>query len=784
MNKQRFFGFFLALLVFGTYPVAIHSQRKPPRKTQPELIQTIRVTKIGSVDVFGGDTPPNMSPAQKLRWDSFIKVWQTLRDNYFDQTFNGLDWDAVKAEFRPRVIAAKTDLEFHSQMQEMIGRLQKSHFAIVPPEVYREIETAKAEAKKREKERSAARSDASDDPGKEDEPLIDESETQFGIGIELRLIDGKFVIVRTDRDSAAEYAGVKPGFILDKINGVSLSEMVSRIKLYYSSNGTEKFLKYLPLQIGPWFLNGEKDSYVTITCIDGSDKPVDFRIRREPLLGQTVTLGQNLPEQYLKFVKRDIDGDVGYIRFNVFAMPIVDRFCDAVREFNGKKAIIVDLRGNTGGLLGPLYALSGMLTDDRIDIGTMIYKVGREPMIALSKRNNFTGKLVFLVDRYTISAGEIFAGAVQDNKRALIVGEKTAGEALPAISVVLPTGGVFLYPIANFKTKTGRLLEGVGVVPDVTVEVDRKTLLEGSDPQLSRAMAEIASAKLFPQAATTVNTDSELPPPPAPKPAPRVVVATGSGSGNGTGNGTGSGLSSSGPPPPPRALTVLGAADAPAADLKDPKALGVIGAFADAVGGLGKWRAIKSYSITGSQSVDYRGSITNFAVRSYKRYPSDYLIVLSSPAVGEIRSIFAGREAITQSDYGIDTAVTLPTAASNVDLFDTIFLALDVEAIRSLSYLGIFDRDGRKCHIIEATFKNGKSASLAFDVETKMLVSMADRYSVSGYGDYRKVNGLMMPFRVDVGTGRSLLFDKITLDENLSDDLFKRKENCYDRPAQ
>ena len=215
MHKQRFFGFFLALLVFGTYPVAIHSQRKPPRKTQPELIQTIRVTKIGSVDVFGGDTPPNMSPAQKLRWDSFIKVWQTLRDNYFDQTFNGLDWDAVKAEFRPRVIAAKTDLEFHSQMQEMIGRLQKSHFAIVPPEVYREIETAKAESKKREKERSAARSDPSDDPGKEDEPLIAESEPQLVIDIERRLIDGKCVVARTDRDSASEYAGVKACLVLD-----------------------------------------------------------------------------------------------------------------------------------------------------------------------------------------------------------------------------------------------------------------------------------------------------------------------------------------------------------------------------------------------------------------------------------------------------------------------------------------------------------------------------------------------------------------------------------------
>lgn len=764
MKHIRVFCVSLALFIVCGLPAAALSQRKTPPKPRPAPDKILRITKLGTVDVLGGDTPQGLSAAQKLRWDSFIKVWETLRDNYFDQTFNGLDWNAVKAEYRPRVIAAKNDLEFHSQMQEMIGRLERSHFAIVPPEVYREIETAKTEAKKREKERAAARSETSGDDGDDDEPHFDESETQFGIGVELRLIDGKFVISGLDDNSAAGYAGVKPGFILDKINGVSLSEMVSRITVYYSSLGTEKFLKYLPLQVGPWFLNGEKDSFVTITCLDGDNKAVDFRIRREPLRGRNVVLGENLPDQYLKFVTREIDSDVGYLRFNLFAKPVVDEFCDAIRRNAGKKALIIDLRGNTGGLLGPLYALSGMLTDDQIDIGTMIYKVGREPMIARSMKNNFKGKLVFLVDRYTISAAEIFAGAVQDNKRALIIGEKTAGEALPAISVVLPTGGVMLYPIANFKTKTGRLLEGVGVVPDVVVNIDRKTLLGGADPQLARAIAEIKQDKLFP-----VNSRDDDAPPPAPKPVPKVIT------------GSGSGLSSASPPPPMAANT--GAAPKPAPEVKEEKALAVIKAFADAAGSLADWRAIKTYTITGRQQIGYRGSQTTFSLKSYKRYPSDYAIVLSTPAVGEVRTIVAGRKMSTQADYGLETTVTLPET-TNVDLFDSIFEALDSDTMRSATYTGIFDRDGRKCHIIEATLKNGTSYAMAFDVENKMLVSVAGRFSLTSYGDYRKVGSLMMPFKVGVGSGKELEFDTIVLNETLSDDIFKLKENCYDRPAQ
>jgi carboxyl-terminal processing protease len=131
-----------------------------------------------------------------------------------------------------------------------------------------------------------------------------------------------------------------------------------------------------------------------------------------------------------------------------------------------------------------MVGLSGMLTDKSIDLGTSIYKVGSENMVALSKGEKLKGRLVFLVDNQTVSAAEIFSAALQENNRALIVGDKTAGEALPSVSVELPTGAVLLYPIANYKTRNGNFLEGRGVEPNFVVALDRQSLLTGKDAQL------------------------------------------------------------------------------------------------------------------------------------------------------------------------------------------------------------------------------------------------------------------------------------------------------------
>ncbi|MBP6003259.1 MAG: hypothetical protein KA746_07480 [Pyrinomonadaceae bacterium] len=769
-----FLGF---ILLFAQTGIILAQKTKAKPKSPPTVTAApVRITKLGSVTVSGGETPLNMTPAQQLRWDSFIKIWQTLRDNYFDQTFNNLDWDKIKLEYKPKVVAAKTDIAFHAVMQEMIDRLGKSHFAIVPAEVFKEIETAKTEARAREKwrlEAKKAAADESEEPEPE-EPLFDEAESQFGIGVELRLIDKQFVITRFERNSAAEYAGVKVGYVIDKINGVSLSEMVNRISVYYSF--IRNFDRYLPQQIVLWFLNGEKDSEVSITCLDADDKPVEFKIRRERIKGQTVSIGANLPEQYLKFDSFPLNDDVGYMRFSMFALPVVEKFCASIAEHKDKKAIIIDLRGNVGGIIGTMYAISGMLSDKPVDIGTLIYKVGSEKMIATSKAKNYKGRVVVLVDGQSVSAAELFASALQENGRAVIVGDTTAGEALPAMSVALPTGGVFMYPFANFKTRSGTFLEGLGVKPDFQTSLDRRSLLAGTDTQLQKALSLIAESKTIPAskaeaapppAAKTIDVDSEAALPPPPKAVPKKALSNAAPGTVGIGSGIGT-----------------GSAPAPPAPVRDARSVAIINDYLNAIGGRDGWNAIKTYSVAGTQRIGYRGSETVAEFRAFRQDPDKYTLIFTTPVVGDVRQIVNGKVSVRQSDFGIDVDTPVPRSIKDVDIFSTILELLDHENLVSLEFQGAFDRDGRRCNIIQARSKIGATIGLAFDVETKMLVSYADRYSTTEFGDYRRVGALTMPHLVNMGSTLSLFIDKIEINQPIDEAYFKRKENCFDKPLQ
>src|SRR5204863_4500361 len=134
--------------------------------------------------------------------------------------------------------------------------------------------------------------------------------------------------------------------------------------------------RHLPYEIVSWFLDGERNTSVTLTCLDEKDQPREFKVPRERLKGETITIGNNIPEQYLGFDVRTLPDNVGYIKFNVFALPIIDKFCSALSELKDKKAIVVDLRGNLGGVIGTIMAVSCMLTDRPLTIGTSIYRTG------------------------------------------------------------------------------------------------------------------------------------------------------------------------------------------------------------------------------------------------------------------------------------------------------------------------------------------------------------------------------------------------------------------------
>src|SRR5205085_3793219 len=97
-----------------------------PKQPPPAHVFTI-LGSPGESD----DSPKGLTAAQQKRWDSFIKVWDTVNTSYFDTTFNGLDWKKIKAEFRPRVLALKNDDELCLVLSVMVGRLNKSNFVIV-----------------------------------------------------------------------------------------------------------------------------------------------------------------------------------------------------------------------------------------------------------------------------------------------------------------------------------------------------------------------------------------------------------------------------------------------------------------------------------------------------------------------------------------------------------------------------------------------------------------------------------------------------------------------------
>lgn len=743
--------------LFGTNENISAQSRKPA----PRRNVGVKTTRIFSVIPSRA-----LSPEQQRRFDTFNLVWQTIKSNYFDQTFSGLDWDKIKKEFEPRALKTTGDNQLHDILQEMINRLDRSHFAVIPPEVYQAIEKAKAEAKARnEKQLAATETENFEEDPTEEDLISEDYSARFGIGIDLRLIDNRFVITRIEKNSAAETAGLKIGYAIEKVNAVSLVELLKQIEICYANIRNVK--RHLSAQIINSMLNGEKDSYVVLTVSGEAEPPKEIKIQREKIKGEAISIGRNYPEQFLKFETASLNEAVGFIRFNLFAVPIIEKFCAAMTELKDKKAIVIDLRGNSGGILGTLVGLGGMLTEKSIDLGTSIYKIGSENMVALSKAKNYKGRLVFLVDNQTVSAAEIFAAALQENNRALIIGEKTAGEALPSVSVRLPTGAVLLYPIANFKTRNGNFLEGKGVEPNFVVALDRASLLAGEDKQLATALRIIKEDKAFPKSleevATIITGDRNSPPPPPP-PAPKLTPTP---VGKKLAEVTIKAVNSTAPP------KII--------DKKDQKALQVIANFISKIGGARAYNKIDSYALKGKSAINTRGSKVDLGITIFLQKPGRYAEIMKSDVLGEVRQIYNGKKSFVQADYGLNTDLMTEVDTSRIEIFAPINNLIRNDAFRSITYQGIFDRQGRKAHIIEAETAEYTNVAMAFDVETKLLVSYIQQFYAISYGDYRQIENLLLPFAVEREGFMNIELEEIKINTVIEESNFTKKENCFDR---
>ena len=706
------------------------------------------------------------SSASSRRMETFHKAWSILGEHYFDATFNKLDWKKVRLEYEPRVRATKTDAELHRLLAEMISRLGRSHLAIIPPEVYRAIEAAKIEAKVREARKAAEVAEESDEaksPAAPKDTQLDDPLTQYGIGVDVRILDGQFVVTRVEAGSSAEKAGLRTGFVIDKVNSVELSGLLARLEA--SGAATPPLRRQLIYQVITGFLNGEKGSEVAVTVIDNKNVFREVTIRREKLHTQVFSLMSGMPERHLNFEKRSVAEDIGYIHFDHFAVPVIDRFCSAVGDFRNKKGLIIDLRGNFGGLLATMPTFAGMLSEEKIDLGTSVFRNSSERLIGWPKVKNFKGKIVFLIDSHSTSAAEIFAAAMQESGRAFLVGERSPGEALPSVAVELPTGAVLQYPIANYKTSTGRYLEGSGVTPDYTVPLTRATLLQGKDQQLEKAVellrgeltpkkTEVAAGHTAPDLLGQIAAIARVPPPQAAQNAPSGVEH------------------------PP--LAVKPSAERVSENFIDRLGAKLIDDYLRKIGGREAVAGIKTYSLTGRTELFVKGTRNRFRVDIHRDGPAKYAEILSAASAGEIREVHNGKTITIQSDYGLTQEIPKYTDVVDTDILGPIRNLAQDDYFTSLKYHGVFDREGRKVHLVDGRSKDGMMIALAFDSKTGLLVNFTGAYYGMAFDDYEQAGNLLLPYRIKRERIMTLDLDEIRVNEPVDPAKFAKRLKCYD----
>jgi carboxyl-terminal processing protease len=236
----------------------------------------------------------------------------------------------------------------------------------------------------------------------------------------------------------------------------------------------------------------------------GEEVALSIASREEPLLltrvesrGQVVQLGY-LPPITVVFEHELIQEGVGLIRFNVFMHPVGSRFTEAMIDLldQDARAIVVDLRGNPGGVVAMTMGMAGHF------VGTPGQSLGRitQRQMDLELRINprhpaqrTNGPVAILVDGLSASTSEVFAAGLQGLGRARIFGTRSAGMALPSIFEALPNGDGLQFAIGDLHGPTGVRLEGQGVTPDEVVPLTAAALEAGRDPALEAALAWIES---------------------------------------------------------------------------------------------------------------------------------------------------------------------------------------------------------------------------------------------------------------------------------------------------
>lgn len=286
----------------------------------------------------------------------------------------------------------------------------------------------------------------------------------FGIGVQIGAVEGSklITVIAPIKGSPAEAAGLKSGDKIVSVDGVE-----------YTVDEMDEAVKHI---------KGDKGSTVTLGILSEGDGRVrDVKITRDEIHMESVITGSI--------------GDIAYIGLTQFEENTVDEFTEAMKAAAGKKGLILDLRGNPGGILEAAVGISDQLLPEA-DIVSAKDNRDKEVFHYTSDEESWNKPIVVLVNGGSASASEIVAGALKDNKAATLVGEKTYGKGVVQTLVPLPGGGGIKLTTSEYFTPSGVSIQDKGIEPDVKVSLPEDVKAIGlehrdQDTQLQKAIAII-----------------------------------------------------------------------------------------------------------------------------------------------------------------------------------------------------------------------------------------------------------------------------------------------------
>jgi len=369
-----------------------------------------------------------LTPEQQL----LSEAWRIVNRSYVDDKFNNHNWWSIREK------AVKEPLNDRQQtytaIQGMLANLDDPFTRLLKPEQYRSLQ-------------------------------VNTSGELTGVGLQIAIDPqtNTLTVVAPIAGSPADKAGIQPLDRILKIDGTPTSE--------------------LSLDEAATRMRGRIGTPVTLTLgREGRDAAEEIELVRDRIALNPVYAELQSPENL----------PVGYIRLSQFSANATEEVARAIDrlEKQGAAAYILDLRNNPGGLLQAGIEIARLW----LDSGTIVYTVNRQGILGSFEASGeaLTGDpLIVLVNKGTASASEILAGALQDNGRAQLVGEKTFGKGLIQSLFDLSDGSGLAVTVAKYETPNHKDINKLGISPDRVVPLEpiaRDQIGTGADLQYQAAL--------------------------------------------------------------------------------------------------------------------------------------------------------------------------------------------------------------------------------------------------------------------------------------------------------